>query len=86
MNPDRYLAASPIELLPTNAVHVLVHGTSDPIVPISQSELFFQKAKQLGDSSRFTRLAGYGHFELIDPESEAWPRTMKAILSQLEDD
>lgn len=84
--PDRYLAGSPIELLPTNAVQVLVHGTIDPIVPISQSELYVQKAKQLGDHPQFTKLDGYGHFELIDPESEAWPQVMEVIIGQINGD
>lgn len=84
--PDRYLAGSPIELLPTNTANVLIHGTSDPIVPISQSELYIQRAQQVGDRPLFTRLDGYGHFELIDPESGAWAQVMESILDQFKND
>jgi acetyl esterase/lipase len=85
-HPERYLAGSPIELLPTQTEQVLIHGTMDPIVPISQSELFVQKARKLGDNPRFAKLDGYGHFELIDPQSEAWPQVMESILSHLKSD
>jgi dipeptidyl aminopeptidase/acylaminoacyl peptidase len=80
-HPDRYDAGSPIELLPTGARHVLVHGTVDDTVPISQSEAFVEKGEKLGDRSTLVRLEGVGHFELIDPESAAWPAVVRAILS-----
>jgi acetyl esterase/lipase len=80
IHAERYLEGSPIELLPTNTNQVLIHGTKDPIVPVSQSELYSQRAKQLGDHPQLIRLEGIGHFELIDPESEAWPIVQQAIL------
>jgi dipeptidyl aminopeptidase/acylaminoacyl peptidase len=80
-HPDRYDAGSPIELLPTGSRHVLVHGTDDDTVPISQSEAFVEKAEKLGDQSSLVRLEGVGHYELIDPESAAWPAVVRAILS-----
>ena len=85
-HPERYREGSPIELLPTNALQVLVHGTNDSIVPISQSELYCQRAEKLGDHPRFVRLDGIGHFELIDPESSIWPQIEEAILRQLMND
>jgi acetyl esterase/lipase len=83
-HPDRYDAGSPIELLPTGSRHVLVHGADDDIVPISQSEAFFGRAKKLGDPSTLVKLDGIGHYELIDPESEAWPSVARAVLSLLD--
>jgi dipeptidyl aminopeptidase/acylaminoacyl peptidase len=80
-HPDRYDAGSPIELLPTGMMQVLVHGTADDIVPVSQSETFVQKAEKLGDQSTLVKLDGTGHFDLIDPESEAWPAVASAVLS-----
>jgi dipeptidyl aminopeptidase/acylaminoacyl peptidase len=80
-HPDRYDAGSPIELLPTGSRHVLVHGTNDNTVPISQSEAFVEKAEKLGDRASLVRLEGVGHYELIDPESAAWPVVVRAILS-----
>jgi dipeptidyl aminopeptidase/acylaminoacyl peptidase len=81
--PDRFDAGSPIELLPSGSRQVLIHGTDDDIVPISQSEEFIEKAEQLGDRSSLVRLEGLGHFELIDPESDAWPKVAGAVLPLL---
>jgi len=80
-NPDRYNAGSPIELLPTGARQVLVHGTDDDTVPLSQSEAYVKKAEKLGDHPTLVTLEGKGHYELIDPESEAWPTVADVVLS-----
>jgi acetyl esterase/lipase len=78
--PDRYDAGSPIELLPAGSRQVLFHGTIDNIVPVSQSERFVERAEQLGEQPALVKLDGIGHFELIDPESDAWPRVARAVL------
>jgi dipeptidyl aminopeptidase/acylaminoacyl peptidase len=83
-HPDRYDAGSPIELLPTGSKLVLVHGAADDTVPVSQSEAFVQRAEKLGDRSTLVKLNETGHFELIDPESEAWPSVARAVLSLLD--
>lgn len=81
--PDRYDAGSPIELLPARSRQVLVHGTVDNIVPVSQSERFIERAKKLGEQPTLVKLDGIGHFELIDPESDAWPGVVRAVLPLL---
>ena len=80
---DRYDAGSPVELLPTGTRQVLVHGTADTIVPVSQSEMFVERSEQLGDRPTFVKLKDVGHFELIDPESDAWSAVVKAVLPPL---
>ena len=82
--PEKYDACSPIELLPTGASQTLVHGTDDDIVPVSQSEAYVEMAEKLGDWPTLSKLDGIGHFEVIDPESEAWPSVANAVLSVLE--
>ena len=79
--PDRYDAGSPIELLPTGTRQFLVHGTADDIVPVSQSEDFVERAEEVGEHSTLVKLDGVGHFELIDPESNAWSAVVGAVLS-----
>jgi len=78
---DRYDAGSPIELLPTGAREILVHGVADDTVPVSQSEAFVERAEKIGDRPSFIKLHDVGHYELIDPESEAWPTVAGAVLS-----
>src|SRR5205807_7559777 len=79
--PDRYDGGSPIELLPAGTRQVLVHGTADDIVPVSQSENFVERAEQLGEHPTLVKLDGVGHFELIDPESDVWSAVVGAVLS-----
>jgi acetyl esterase/lipase len=82
-HPDRFDAGSPIELLPNGSKQVLVHGTADDIVPVSQSEKFVERAEQLGERPTLVKLNGIGHFELIDPESDVWSLIARAVLPVL---
>jgi pimeloyl-ACP methyl ester carboxylesterase len=81
--PDRYDAGSPIELLPTGTRQVLVHGTADTVVPVSQSENFVERAEEVGEHPIPVKLDGVGHFEPIDPESHAWSAVIGAVLPVL---
>jgi acetyl esterase/lipase len=81
--PERYDAGSPIELVPTGARQVLIHGAEDEIVPVSQSEGFVERARRVGDAPLLFKLEETGHFELADPESSAWPIVSKATLQLL---
>ncbi|WP_239020953.1 alpha/beta hydrolase [Pontibacter arcticus] len=74
--PERYAEASPIELLPLQTPVRLVQGAKDPIVPVSQAESFATKA---GNSAEVILLDQAGHFELVAPQSEGWPKIKKAL-------
>ena len=50
----------------------LVHGTRDGQVPIEQSRRYLAAATKAGDQVKLTELPHVGHFELIDPEHQAW--------------
>jgi acetyl esterase/lipase len=63
--PDRLAAADPLGLLPTGVPTVCLHGESDDVVPVSQSEAYVSRA---GSTARLVRLPG-GHFEHVDPTS-----------------
>jgi acetyl esterase/lipase len=71
--PELLEEATPRPPLPVPAL--LVHGAADDIVPVSMSRAFHAAA---GD----TELVEYpgGHFEHLDPESEAW----RAVVAWLE--
>jgi dipeptidyl aminopeptidase/acylaminoacyl peptidase len=72
--PDRYDAASPMALLPSDVPTLCLHGTADANVPISQSETYVDAAKQLGGDATLDVIDGADHFVLIDPTSAPWRR------------
>ena len=67
--------ASPIERAPLPVPVLLIHGTDDPDVPVSQSERF---AARGGDVTLSIR-EGAGHMEHIDPRSGAWEEAVAWI-------
>jgi pimeloyl-ACP methyl ester carboxylesterase len=76
--PDRYDAASPIELLPLDVPTLLVHGTDDEVVPPDMSQAYARRATH---PCELVELPGIGHMEHLDPASDAW-RTVTAWLEE----
>ncbi len=70
--PERYGAASPIERLPLGVPQLLVHGEEDGIVPVSMSLRYHDAALAAGDPAELVVLPATGHFEHLDPRSDAW--------------
>jgi acetyl esterase/lipase len=78
--PRRYDAASPIEQLPLGVPQLLVHGDADDAVPIDIARRYAERAAWAGDPCELVELAGCGHFEHLEPASEAW----RAVTGWLE--
>lgn len=74
--PQRYAAASPMELLPISVPQRMLHGTADNVVPFEMSQRF---AKASGNA-KLIPLTGAGHFDLIDPRARVWPTVQRNIL------
>lgn len=79
--PERYAVADPVALLPTGVWVVCVHGERDDVVPLSQSEAYVAAAQAAGDDASLVVVPG-GHFEHLDPRSEA-VEALRAELSRL---
>ena len=79
--PERYAAASPAAMLPLGVPQILIHGTRDSSVPIEISRDYAAKAKALGDPVTYLELEGIDHFDVIDPHSTAWERTIEALTN-----
>jgi len=75
--PERYATASPAAMLPLGVPQILVHGTRDSNVPIEISRNYAAKARALGDPVTYLELEGIDHFDVIDPHSTAWERTIE---------
>ena len=60
--PDQYKLASPwFHLDPKDPPTLILHGTIDTIVPVSQSDILNAKLKELGVPVTYDRLDGYPH-------------------------
>lgn len=81
--PSRYRETSPIEGLPLAVPERLIHGALDRIVPLELVRKYETAARKSGDDVKLTVLEEAGHFELIAPQSSAWPTVREAILSLL---
>lgn len=81
--PERYDAASPLELLPFGIPLAVVHGERDALVPASFARHFAAAAESFGDQVTLTLVEDAGHFELIVPGSSAWPAVLDASRALL---
>ncbi|MGA3204327.1 MAG: alpha/beta hydrolase [Bryobacteraceae bacterium] len=82
--PERYRAASPIEMVPLGLRQRVLHGDRDDVVPVAMSRGYVAAARKSGDDCTLTEPEGAGHFELIDPRTEAWGQVRDAIWKLVE--
>jgi hypothetical protein len=59
----------------------LIHGTEDDAVPFALSQRHEELARGQGDHVVLRALPGMGHFEPIDPRSDAWSSVQAAVHS-----
>lgn len=81
--PARYAAASPASLLPLGVPQVLIHGTADAHVPIQVSQHYVAAARLAGDTLSYFEPEGVDHFDVINPGTEIWELTVRALLRLL---
>ena len=73
--PAHYAAASPRELTLPQAT-ILLHGDVDPIVPLAQAQAI--------TAAEMRVVGGAGHFDLIHPDTAAFPALVRALNDVLE--
>lgn len=78
--PEHYREASPMELAMSKAGQLIVHGLSDDVVPPAISRDYAAAKKKRGEAVELFLLPQAGHFELIDPASQAFPIVAEAVL------
>lgn len=71
--PERYAEADPRALLPSATPTVLLHAAGDDTVPLTQSEEYASAS-----GARLVVVPG-GHFEHLDPSSEAFAALLEAL-------
>lgn len=68
----------PIRQVPLAVPVWCVHGTDDDIVPVGQSRSYVAAATTAGATAELVEVGG-DHDAVIDPESDAWARTLEIL-------
>jgi acetyl esterase/lipase len=76
---ERYAAASPAALVPLGVPQLLVHGTEDDIVPLSQSRDHAAR----DELAELVVVEGADHFDVIDVGHEAWELVVERLPALL---
>jgi acetyl esterase/lipase len=76
--PDAYAQASPTARVPLGVPSICVHGTSDTLVPISQSQGFVDAARTAGDTTELRTFDG-DHFGAITVGTTAWDMCLDGL-------
>ena len=79
---DHYREADPMQLK-VKATQWLIHGASDDVVPSNISRNYVEAKKGRGEDVHLLEIATAGHYELIDPHSNAYPKIESTILHLL---
>ena len=81
--PDRYAAASPIELVPLAVPQLLLHGSGDTRVPPEQSRTYGAAAAEAGDPVELVELPDVNHFDVILLDHIWWGEVLRWLPAQL---
>ena len=74
--PERYAAASPLDLVPLDRPQLIVHSEDDAHVPIAMGRDYVAKAAAAGDPATLAEPPG-DHFAVLDPESSAFAAVLE---------
>lgn len=69
--PERYAQASPLSLLPLGVRQLIVHGSSDEVLPVEMARAYCRAALSAGDSVEYAEVSGGGHMDSLVPSSAA---------------
>ena len=82
--PDHYREADPMELSIPGARQWLIHGSADDVVPPGFSRDYVAIKQKRTDKQKedvhLLEIAGAGHFDVIDPRSQAWKQIEDKVL------
>jgi acetyl esterase/lipase len=84
--PEHYHEADPMQFPIDHATtQWLIHGAGDDTVPSYFSRQYAEQKKTRGEDVHYTEISTAGHFDLIDPHSNAWPQvenTVRRLVAQ----
>jgi len=76
---EHYREADPMELTISKARQWMIVGKDDEVVPPEFSREYVHAKKSMKENVELVEIAGAGHFELIDPASEAF-KVVKSMM------
>jgi acetyl esterase/lipase len=79
--PEHYREADPMELTAPHTQQWLLHGSDDDTVPLELSRDYVMQKKKLGEPAELLEIRRAGHFDLIDPASEAFKQVKSTVLT-----
>jgi acetyl esterase/lipase len=81
--PDAYDSADVLGLRPWTVPVTVIHGDADAHVPVEMNRRVAEGMSRATDEApyRYVELPGIDHFDLIDPESDAWPTVLSAFTA-----
>jgi len=82
--PEHYAQASPITLVPTGILQVLLIGDHEDFVPRALNEAYLRTATEAGDSVRLLVVPDAGHFDIASPRAGTWSRVSGVIRNLLD--
>jgi pimeloyl-ACP methyl ester carboxylesterase len=82
--PERYAVTDPQALTPDpGSRRLLLHGTADEDVPVSQSEAYLAHLHANGIDADLTLIPGDTHYEILDPTSQVSALRREALTRAL---
>ena len=81
-NYERYVLVSPRERLPLGIPQLVLHGDRDDTVSMRIATSYAAAARSAGDPCELLVLSRTGHFEHVDPGTEAWHVARDWLLAQ----
>jgi pimeloyl-ACP methyl ester carboxylesterase len=76
---ELFAAASPAALAPLGVPQLLVHGTEDDVVPISQSRAYAEREPL----AELVELEGADHFDILELDHPGWQTVIDWLPAQL---
>lgn len=80
--PETWRAADPTQRA-SEVQAIVVHGEADDVVPVDLSRSYVEAHALGATPPQLIEVAGADHFDVIDPESFAWPIVRDSVLRLL---
>lgn len=77
----RVSQANPVDMPPLRVRQVLISGDEDRFETPALRDAYVARARAKGDDVEVTTIPGAGHFDVINPQSKAWPTVRDLLVS-----